>query len=153
MRKIPKRIRCKICEQMFDNPLLKGSSIVLVTCDECRRAMYSPATLKKMEQDCYTGQITATDLADYLVEKNMPFRQAHEVVGKIVAHAEEKKLQIFELELVELKKFSKLINEDVKNYLDPAKTILSRKQTGGTAPSQVQREIRLARKSLAKRKL
>ena len=71
--------------------------------------------LKKMEQDCYTGQITATDLADYLVEKNMPFRQAHEVVGKIVAHAEEKKLQIFELELVELKKFSKLINEDVKN--------------------------------------
>jgi argininosuccinate lyase len=109
--------------------------------------------LKKMEQDCYIGQITATDLADYLVEKNMPFRQAHEVVGNIVAHAEERKLQIFELELIELKKFSKLIDEDVNNYLDPKKTILSRKQIGGTAPSQVQKEIRLARKSLAKRKL
>ena len=50
-RKIPKRIKCKICEQMFDNPLLKGSGIVLVTCDACRRAMYSPATLKRMEQE------------------------------------------------------------------------------------------------------
>ena len=108
--------------------------------------------LKKMEQDCYIGQITATDLADYLVEKNMPFRQAHEVVGNIVAHAEERKLQIFELELIELKKFSKLIDEDVNNYLDPKKTILSRKQIGGTAPSQVQKEIRLAQKLLAKRK-
>ena len=106
----------------------------------------------KMKQDCFQGQITATDLADYLVEKNMPFRQAHEVVGKIVALAESKDLQIFELELSELRKFSKLIQEDVKDYLDPQKTILSRKQIGGTAPSQVKKEIKKAKLTLERRK-
>ena len=106
----------------------------------------------KMKQDCLQGQITATDLADYLVEKDMPFRQAHEVVGKIVALAESKDLQIFELELSELRKFSKLIHEDVIDYLDPQKTILSRKQTGGTAPSQVKKEIKKAKLTLERRK-
>ncbi len=106
----------------------------------------------KMKQDCFQGQITATDLADYLVEKNMPFRQAHEVVGKIVALAESKNLQIFELDFSELRKFSKLILEDVKDYLDPQKTVLSRKQTGGTAPSQVKKEIKKAKLTLERRK-
>ena len=106
----------------------------------------------KMKQDCFQGQITATDLADYLVEKNMPFRQAHEVVGKIVALAESENLQIFELDFSELRKFSKLILEDVKDYLDPQKTILSRKQTGGTAPSQVKKEIKKAKLTLERRK-
>ena len=108
--------------------------------------------IKKMNQDCFTGQITATDLADYLVEKNMPFRQAHEVVGKIVAYAENKEVQIFELELTKLKKFSKLIEKDVIGYLNPEKTVLSRKQTGGTAPSQVRKEIKIAKRALSKRK-
>ena len=108
---------------------------------------------EKMRQDCFIGQITATDLADYLVEKNMPFRKAHEVVGKIVAHAETKKMQIFELEISELRKFTKLIEDDVVNYLNPEKTILARKQTGGTAPTQVKREIRVAKNSLSKRRL
>ena len=106
----------------------------------------------KMKKDCYKGQITATDLADYLVEKNMPFRQAHEVVGKIVAYAENKNFQIFELDISELRKFSKLIEEDVKSYLDPEKTILSRKQIGGTAPSQVKKEIKQALATIKRRK-
>jgi len=108
--------------------------------------------IEKMKQDCFTGQITATDLADYLVEKNMPFRQAHEVVGKIVAYAESKEVQIFELDITELKKFSKLIEKDVIGYLNPEKTVLSRRQTGGTAPSQVRKEIKIAKKALSKRK-
>ena len=49
--------------------------------------------IEKMKSDCFTGQITATDLADYLVEKGIAFRKAHEIVGKIVAHAEKKKVQ------------------------------------------------------------
>ena len=108
--------------------------------------------IEKMKQDCFTGQITATDLADYLVEKNMPFRQAHEVVGKIVAYAESKEVQIFELDISELKKFSKLIEKDVIGYLNPEKTVLSRRQTGGTAPSQVRKEIKIAKRALSKRK-
>ena len=100
--------------------------------------------IEKMKSDCFTGQITATDLADYLVEKGIAFRKAHEIVGKIVAHAEKKKVQIFELEISEFRRFSKIINEDVTNYLNPQKTILSRKQVGGTAPSQVKKEIKIA---------
>ena len=106
----------------------------------------------KMKEDCFKGQITATDLTDYLVEKGLSFRRAHEVVGKIVAYAENKNLQIFELEINELTKFSKLIKGDVRNYLDPLKTILSRKQVGGTAPSQVKKEINKANKILSQRK-
>ena len=108
--------------------------------------------IEKMNQECFTGQITATDLADYLGEKNMPFRQAHEVVGKIVAYAESKEVQIFELDISELKKFSKLIEKDVVGYLNPEKTVLSRRQTGGTAPSQVRKEIKIAKRALSKRK-
>ena len=107
--------------------------------------------IEQMKSDCFTGQITATDLADYLVEKGIAFRKAHEIVGKIVAHAEKKKVQIFELEISELRKFSKIINEDVANYLDPQKTILSRKQVGGTAPSQVKKEIKTAKKELIRK--
>jgi argininosuccinate lyase len=109
--------------------------------------------VEKMKQDCFKGQITATDLADYLVEKNMPFRQAHEVVGKIVASAESKDKQIYELGIKDLRKFSKLIEDDVSAYLDPEITIKSRKQTGGTAPSQVKKEINSAKKSILKRAL
>jgi len=109
------------------------------------------ANTKKMKADCKLGQITATDLADYLVEKSMPFRKAHETVGKIVAYAESKGVQIFELEISELKRFSKLITKDVSSYLDPVKTINSRKLVGGTAPSQVKKEINFAKKVLAKR--
>ena len=107
--------------------------------------------IEKMKSDCFTGQITATDLADYLVEKGIAFRKAHEIVGKIVAHAEKKKVQIFELEISDLRKFSKIINEDVANYLDPQKTILSRKQVGGPAPSQVKKEIKTAKKELIRK--
>ncbi len=106
---------------------------------------------KKLEADCKFGQLTATDLADYLVDKSMPFRKAHETVGKIVAFAESKGVQIFELEISELRKFSKLISEDVNSYLDPVKSINSRSLIGGTAPSQVRKEINTAKKVIAKR--
>ncbi len=106
----------------------------------------------KMEEDCFKGQITATDLADYLVEKKLTFRKAHEVVGKIVSYAESKNLQIFELEINELTKFTKLIKEDVANYLNPLKTILSKNKIGGTAPSQVKKETKKAMRVLSQRK-
>ncbi len=108
---------------------------------------------EKMRQDCLIGQITATDLADYLVEKNMPFRKAHEVVGKIVAYAEAKNVQIFELEISELRKFTKLIEGDVVSYLNPEETILARNQTGGTAPAQVKKAIKTAKNSLSKKRI
>jgi argininosuccinate lyase len=110
------------------------------------------ANTKKMKEDCNMGQITATDLADYLVEKEVPFRKAHEIVGKIVKHAERKDLQIFELPAGELRKFSKFISDDVKDYLDPSQAIKARNLVGGTAPSQVKKQVQRALKILDKRK-
>ena len=74
--------------------------------------------IEKMKSDCFTGQITATDLADYLVEKGIAFRKAHEIVGKIVAHAEKKKVQIFELEISDLRKEVKYLKERAVYYQD-----------------------------------
>ena len=107
---------------------------------------------EKMRLDCNLGQITATDLADYLVERDVPFRKAHEIVGKIVKHAESKDLQIFDLSVNQLKKFSKVISSDVKSYLDPAKSIKARNLKGGTAPEQVKKQVIRAQKLIKSRK-
>ena len=110
------------------------------------------ANTERMKADCNMGQITATDLADYLVERDMPFRKAHEVVGKIVKHAESKNLQIFELPISELQKFTKVISNDVKSYLDPQEAIKARNLKGGTAPMQVKKQVSRALKLIKNRK-
>ena len=110
------------------------------------------ANTERMKADCSMGQITATDLADYLVERDVPFRKAHEVVGKIVKHAESKNLQIFELPISELQKFTKVISNDVKSYLDPQEAIKARNLKGGTAPMQVKKQVSRALKLIKNRK-
>jgi argininosuccinate lyase len=105
-----------------------------------------------MKTDCNMGQITATDLADYLVERDIPFRKAHEIVGKIVKHAESKNLQIFELPISELQKFTNVISNDVKSYLDPQEAIKARNLKGGTAPTQVKKQVARALKLIKNRK-
>ena len=110
------------------------------------------ANTEKMKLDCNLGQITATDLADYLVERDVPFRKAHEVVGRIVKHAESKNLQIFDLSTIELRKFSKVISDDVKSYLDPSDSIKARNSKGGTAPAQVKKQALRALKLIKSRK-
>ena len=110
------------------------------------------ANTKKMREDCNLGQITATELADYLVTKNIPFRRAHNIVAKIVSYAEKENRQIFELSLKELKKKSKSIEDDVKNYLSPESAVKAKSSIGGTAPNQVSFQIKRAKKLLKSRK-
>ncbi len=106
----------------------------------------------KMKEDCQLGHITATELSDYLVLKGMAFRQSHQVVGKIVNYANKKKKQIFELSLTELRKFSKLINSDIFNFIHPEEALSRKTSYGGTAPKQVLKQINKAKKQLASRK-
>jgi len=87
------------------------------------------------------GFATATDLADYLVKKGLPFRDAHEVVARAVRYAEEEKKDLADLQVVELATFSPLITPDVLDVLHPAGSLASRDHTGGTAPNQVRRQI------------
>lgn len=87
---------------------------------------------KNMEKATKSGYMNATDLADYLVKKGLPFRDAHEVVGKIVRYAIEKNSPLEKLSLEEFKKFSNLINEDVYEILD-LENILKNRKTIGSA--------------------
>ncbi len=91
------------------------------------------------------GFATATDLADYLVKKGMPFRDAHEVVGKTVAYCIEHNKVLNELELKELQIFSDSISDDVSDVLTLEGSVSSRNHIGGTAPSQVKVAIANAR--------
>jgi argininosuccinate lyase len=94
------------------------------------------------------GYATATDLADYLVRQGLPFRDAHEAVARAVRFAEEKGVDLAELSLEELRRFSPLIAEDVYQVLTLEGSVASRRHPGGTAPEQVLRAVRKARQSL-----
>jgi argininosuccinate lyase len=87
------------------------------------------------------GYSTATDVADYCVRKGLPFRQAHEVVGKTVRYCVETGKDIPELSLEEFRKFSDLIDKDIYDYVTLEASVNARKATGGTAREAVEREL------------
>jgi len=94
------------------------------------------------------GFSTATDLADYLVRKGLPFRDAHEVVGKAVAYGVENEKDLGEFSLDELQVFSGEITEDVFDVLTLEGSVAARNHVGGTAPEQVKKAVKKARSEL-----
>ena len=95
------------------------------------------------------GFATATDLADYLVKKGLPFRDSHEAVARAVRLAESKGVDLADLPLAELQNFSNLIADDVYQVLTPEGSLKARNHIGGTAPEQVRHQIERWRKLLA----
>ncbi|TMG92653.1 MAG: argininosuccinate lyase [Betaproteobacteria bacterium] len=102
----------------------------------------------RMRAAAGTGYATATDLADYLVRKGVPFRDAHEAVAQAVRHAEERQVDLAQLPLDALQRFSPLIDDDVYGVLTLDGSVASRNRAGGTAPEQVRNAIRAARAAL-----
>jgi argininosuccinate lyase len=94
------------------------------------------------------GYATATDLADYLVKKGVPFREAHEAVAQAVRFAETRSCDLADLKLAELQQFSPLIGKDVFEALTLEGSLKSRSHIGGTAPARVKAAIAKARKGL-----
>ncbi len=94
------------------------------------------------------GYATATDLADYLVKKGLPFRDAHEVVGKAVGLGVSKGMDLSELSLDELQSFSPLIECDVFDCLTLEGSLTARNHIGGTAPNQVLSAIKRGRERI-----
>jgi argininosuccinate lyase len=94
------------------------------------------------------GYLNATELADYLVRKGMPFRDAHETVGRIVLDAIGKKVELQELSLEELRGFSSVIDDDVFNALSLESTLATKSQFGGTSQGQVSEALAAARAAL-----
>ncbi|MBL8482266.1 MAG: argininosuccinate lyase [Rhodocyclaceae bacterium] len=95
------------------------------------------------------GYATATDLADYLVKKGLPFRDAHEAVARAVRLAEQRACELEQLTLDELRTFSPLIDADVKQVLSVDGSLAARAHRGGTAPLAVRAAIERARAALA----
>jgi argininosuccinate lyase len=102
-----------------------------------------------MKQGTDKGYLMATDLADYLVRKGMTFRQAHEVVGKVVLLAIEQEKDLKDLKLEELKHFTRLITKDVFEWLDPASAIKRRNLQGGTGTDAVKNYISRAKMEIS----
>ena len=122
-------------------------------CLELNIEMLKKVKFKKsnMEKALSGGFITATDIADYLTRKGMPFRKAHEVAGKIVSFAEGKGKELEELSFKEIKRFSKLIEVDIFEYISVHGSIESKTSYGGTSSDNVRKMIIQARRRLKSR--
>jgi argininosuccinate lyase len=90
----------------------------------------------------------ATDLADYLASKGVPFRQAHEITGKTVLYAISKQKYLLELSLEEYRQFSSMVEEDIFTFLAEENVVEARKSEGGTAKVQVENQLLLRQQSL-----
>jgi len=101
----------------------------------------------KMREAARRGYSTATDLADYLVKRGVPFRDAHEIVGKSVAYGIQQSKDLSELSLDELRQFSDMIQQDVFDVLTLEGSVNARNHLGGTAPEQVRAAVRRAREN------
>ena len=94
-----------------------------------------------LEQLEPSGFLTATDMADYLVLKGVPFREAHEITGKTVAYCLDEKKTLGDLSLVELRKISKRFENDVTEYISLKNSVDRKNIYGGTAKKQVKTQI------------
>ncbi len=93
--------------------------------------------------------MTATDLADYLVLKNIPFREAHGIVGRVVAFCIEKGCELVDLTLADMEEFSPVIGKDVFEVLSVQGSVNSRISAGGTALQRVEEALELAEHDLS----
>ena len=96
----------------------------------------------RMSAAATSGYTLATELADYLAGKGVPFREAHGVVGKIVRFCIEQKLRLEELTLTQLQQFSDVFASDVKRWLSAESAVRRRRAPGGTSPENVRRQLR-----------
>jgi len=111
------------------------------------------ATMKvnreRMRQAVREDFSNATDIADYLVNKGLPFRQAHEIIGKLVLHCIQKGVFLLDLPLETYKTFSSLFEEDIYEVLRPERVVNARNVYGGTASGRVAGAIERAEAELA----
>jgi argininosuccinate lyase len=102
----------------------------------------------KTREAATKGYLNATELADYLVRKGVPFRSAHEIVGKIVVHGIETGRELHEMPIEELRQFSKELDGEVFGSLGLENVLASKSQIGGTSPSRVKEALEAAKRSL-----
>ncbi len=134
-----------------DKEPLFDSVDTLKNCVDALNGLIPNITAKpeNMRKAAESGFSTATDLADYLVKKGLPFRTAHDLVGRIVKRAITMGKRLDEMSPSELSADTDLIEDDIYNVLTPEGSVASRDHYGGTAPQQVKNAIKEARARLA----
>src|SRR5260370_8762257 len=95
----------------------------------------------RMEAAASDPNLLATDMAEYLAKKGMPFREAHEIVGKLAAHGAKAKLPLNQIPIAELKKVSPLFDVDVPNLFVSRRTLAARPATGAPPPATIRTQI------------
>ena len=120
------------------------------TCLEVTSLVLGNISLKRerMLEAATHGYLNATELADYLVRKGMPFREAHDAVGRIVVRAIESRVELQDLPLDEMRSISGLIDDDVAAALSLDDTLATKSQIGGTSPQRVREALVQARSRL-----
>ena len=103
---------------------------------------------EKMREATASGFMTATDLADYLVLKDVPFREAHGIVGRIVGHCLDKGCELMDLTVQEMQEFSPAIEKDVYEVISVDGSVQSRISTGGTSLQRVEEALSVAEKQV-----
>jgi len=130
-------------EPLFDTAETVKVCLTIFT-DMMKSAKFIPIAQKELES---SGFLTATDLADYLVLKGVPFREAHELTGKTVAFCLEKEKTLTDLSLAQLRKISKRFDEEVFDHIALQNSVNRKNIYGGTAKNQVRAQItRLTKK-------
>ena len=133
-------------EPLFDTVDTLADSLAIMT--ELVATGLTP-NMERMREAAREGFATATDLADYLVRKGLPFRDAHEAVARAVREAERRGRDLAALELDDLRAFSPLIAADVFDVLTLEGSVRSRNHAGGTAPDRVREAIAAARREIS----
>jgi argininosuccinate lyase len=140
----------------YNKDMQEDKEAVFDTADTVRESLEVTATVlrnlrlreARARDAAVVGYMNATEMADYLVRRGLPFREAHEAVGRMVLYGLGKGLELHELELEELQQFSTLVSEDVYEALSLERTLATKSQAGGTAPERVREALNAARASL-----
>ncbi len=131
-------------EGLFDSVETTLTSLKIMSLMLDKTTFRSEVMLKATQE----GFVLATDLADYLVTKGIPFRDAHHIVGLTVLHCQNQNKTLEDLKLEELQKFSPKIEKDVFSWLNIKNAVNRRKSFGGTATSEVKKQIQRMKKTL-----
>ncbi len=122
----------------------------LYDCMTCMKGMIATMAVNKeaMDTQAQKGYLAATDVADYLAKKGMPFRKAHEVVGHLVLLCDKRGCNLDDLSLEDFKKESELFEEDITSALDLESIVAARTTFGGTGHEAVKEQMELAKEQL-----
>jgi argininosuccinate lyase len=140
----------------YNKDMQEDKEAVFDTADTVRESLEVTATVlrnvrlreARARDAASVGYMNATEMADYLVRRGQPFREAHEAAGRMVLHALSKGLELHELELEELQEFSPLVSEDVYEALSLERTLATKSQAGGTSPGRVREALAAAKEAL-----